>query len=49
MAQREGPIGSSAAVQNLTVDFKFRRDIGIASNCDRETVVSHPLDGAFQS
>lgn len=49
MAQLEELISISAAVQNLTVDFKSMTNIEIASNWNRETVVSHPLDGTFQS
>lgn len=49
MAHLEELIGSSAAAQNLTVGLKAMTDVEIASNWNRETVVSHLLDEHFHS
>ena len=49
MAHLEESTGSSAAVENLRVDFKSITDVERVTNWNRETVVLHPLHGSSQS
>lgn len=49
MAHLEESAGSSAAMENLRLDFRSITDVERATNWNRETVVPHPLHRSFQS